>query len=43
MEELHEAHAALEQPAGEQAVGGVAAGFVDFGAVAFDDGVPVRR
>ncbi len=34
VEELHEADAALEQPAGEQAVGGVAAGFVDFGAVA---------
>ena len=37
VEELHEADAALEQAAAEQAVGGVAAGFVDVGAVAFDD------
>ena len=37
VEELDEADAALEQPAGHEAVGGVAAGFVDFGAVAVDD------
>ncbi len=34
VEELHEADAALEQAAAHEAVGGVAAGFVDFGAVA---------
>ena len=34
VEELHEADAALDEPAAEQAVGGVAAGFVDVGAVA---------
>ena len=43
VEELHEADVALEQPAGQQAVGGVAAGFVDFGAVAVDESLRIRR
>ena len=38
MEELHEADAALEQAAGEQAVGGVAAGLAHLGAVGLERG-----
>ena len=43
VEELHEADVALEQPAGEQAVRGVAAGFVHVGAVGFEDRRRIRR
>ena len=42
VEELHEADAALEQAAGQEAVRGVAAGFVDVGAVGFDGVVRIR-